>query len=199
MSNSVFPTMPGMKITLRRTPIWKTVSQESVSGRIVTAALMTYPLRQYSLSFEFLRTSGGYSELEQIEAFFNQHRGAFDSWLFNDPDDNAVVDQVFGTGNGAQTAFPLLRSRGGFLEPVQSVAGAPTIKVNGVPAATPGDYALSTTGVVVFNAAPASGAMLTWTGSYYWRCRFVSDSAEFERFMYRLWQLNKIDFKTVKR
>jgi uncharacterized protein (TIGR02217 family) len=198
MSNSVFPDLPGMKITIKRTPIWKTVSQESVSGRVVTAAMMSYPLRQYSLAFEFLRAADGYAELEQIEGFFNAHRGAFDSWLFRDPEDRAVVDQVFGVGNGAQTAFPLVRARGGFLEPVQSVDGSPAIKVDGLPAATPGDYALSTTGVVVFNSPPANGDVLTWTGNYFWRCRFASDSVDFERFLYRLWQLSRVDFRTVK-
>lgn len=198
MSNSVFPDLPGLKIEIKRTPIWKTLKQESASGRVVTAALMTYPLRRYGLSFEFLRSGGGYTELQQVEAFFNQHKGAYESFLFNDPDDNAVVDQVFGTGNGTQTSFPLLRTRGGFSEPVQSVNGVPTIKVNGVTKATPADYTISANGIVVFAVAPPAGHALTWTGSYYWRCRFVNDTSEFERFMFNLWKLNSIDFVTVK-
>ncbi len=64
--------------------------------------------------------------------------------------------------------------------------------------ATPGDYVISSTGQVVFTVAPASGAVLTWTGSYYWRCRFTHDIADFERFAANLWKFNRVEFITVK-
>lgn len=58
------------------------------------------------------------------------------------------------------------------------------------------DYALGSTGIVTFGSpVPLASAVLTWTGTYYNRCRFLSDEAEFERFMYQLWQLKKVQFK----
>lgn len=60
------------------------------------------------------------------------------------------------------------------------------------------DYTLGSNGVVTFGVAPASGAILTWTGSYYRRVRFMEDTADFQQFMYKLWQLKKIEFISLK-
>lgn len=197
MSDAVFPDLPGIKWNIKRAPIWKTLSQESVSGKEMSVALMTYPNRRYSMAYEVLR-AGAEAELETLEGFFNARQGRHDTFLYSDPDDKTVTDQVFGTGNGVTTAFPLARVRGGFTEPVQSVNGAPTIKVAGVTKATPADYTISTLGVVNFVVAPANGAALTWTGNYYWRCKFLQDIAEFDQFLKDLWQLQRLEFRTVK-
>jgi hypothetical protein len=53
------------------------------------------------------------------------------------------------------------------------------------------------TGVLVFEQAPAVAATLSWSGQYYWRCRFLQDSADFKRLMQGLWQLGAWDFVTV--
>lgn len=126
MSDAVFPTLPGVKWNVKRTPIWKTLSEESVSGKEASVALMTYPLRCYTLSYELLR-AGALAELEQLEGFFNARRGRHDTFLYSDPDDNSVTEQAIGSGNGVSVSFPLVRTRGGFTEPVQSVQGFPTI------------------------------------------------------------------------
>ena len=36
-----------------------------------------------------------------------------------------------------------------------------------------GAGATSSTGMVTFVTAPAAAAALTWTGAFYWRCRFL--------------------------
>ena len=197
MSDVVFPVLPGLKWNIKRTSIWKTLSEESVSGKEMSVALMTYPNRRYSLAYEVLR-AGSLGEVQTLEGFFNARQGRHDTFLYTDPDDKTVTDQAFGTGNGTTTAFPLLRTRGGFNEPVQSLNGAPTIKVAGVAKATPADYTISTLGVVNFAAAPANGAALTWTGNYYWRCKFLQDITEFDQFLKDLWQLQRLEFRTWK-
>ncbi|MDP3124609.1 MAG: DUF2460 domain-containing protein [Thiobacillus sp.] len=126
MSDAVFPTLPGIKWNVKRTPMWNTLSEESVSGKEASVALMTYPLRKITLAYELLR-AGALAELEQLEGFFNARRGKHDTFLYNDPDDNTVTDQSFGTGNGTTPSFALARTRGGFTEPVQSLNGNPTI------------------------------------------------------------------------
>ena len=50
--------------------------------------------------------------------FFLQLQGQFGTFLYTDPDDNAVTGQAFATGDGATTSFTMMRSLGGFLEPV---------------------------------------------------------------------------------
>jgi hypothetical protein len=378
MSNSVFPSLPGLTWGTTKTPEWKTIVQESVSGKELAASLMTYPRWTYTLSYEFLR-SGAQTELQTLVGFFNARRGKFDDFLYTDPDDNAVTSQQFGTGDGTSTVFALVRTYGGFTEPVQNINGTPSVyktdwqgtqlqyttprtnlllqsstfdnsawtksgaiavtanastapdgtitadSVNdtdtanpaliseqtsasypagtqfacsiyikqgtstkstfncyatgdtetnafvtwsgGVPSVTLGtltsmgsgwyrwtivvtsgvtgtfnyrfwptdrasssltgsiylwgaqceisatstsyiattiatvtvtDYSLSSLGVATFSPAPASGAVLTWTGSYYWRVRFLQDSSEFTNFMQQLYSAKKISFKTVK-
>lgn len=57
------------------------------------------------------------------------------------------------------------------------------------------DFTVSSVGVVTFTAAPASGATLTWTGSYYYRVRFELDTVDFERFLWQLWNARSINLR----
>lgn len=56
------------------------------------------------------------------------------------------------------------------------------------------DYTLSASGLVTFANTPATAAILTWTGNFYYRVRFSADSADFNEFMYQLWDLKKLSF-----
>lgn len=197
MSDAVYPDLPGLKWPIRRTHIWKTLKAESVSGKEFSIAMMTHPLRRYTLSYEVLR-AGAEAELQTIEGFFNLRQGSHDTFLYEDPDDHTVTSQTFGTGNGSKTQFFLVRTRGSFTEPVQSLNGAPVIKLDGVTKAAGVDYTLSSLGVVTFAMPPAPGAALTWSGTYYWRCKFLQDTADFDQFLKDLWQLGRVEFRTVK-
>jgi uncharacterized protein (TIGR02217 family) len=198
MSNAVFPTLPGLKWDVKKTPIWHTRIQAAASGKELRAALMSYPLWKFSLAYEVLRADVAYSELQTLMGFFNARNGSFDDFLYTDPDDNSVTDQQFGIGNGTATAFQLTRPYGGFAEPIQNVNVLTNIKKGGVVQNNPTDYTISSTGVVTFTVAPANGAVLTWSGTYYFRVRFLQDMAEFNQFMYRLWELQQLEFQSVK-
>lgn len=189
MSSAVFPTLPGLSWNVARTPEFNTKTFRAVSGKEVRAAFMAYPLWNYSLSFEFLRKGGGFSELDQLAGFFLARQGSFDSFLYSDPDFNSVTDQNIGTGDGVTTQFQLLRSTSGFIEPVQNVNVLTNIKDNATPTTA---YTINSTGLVTFTSAPASGHALTWTGTYYNRCRFLQDMAEFNQFMYGLHELKTL-------
>lgn len=197
MSNAVFPILPGLSWGVRKTPVWKTVTHESVSGMELRTALMTYPRYRISLSFEVLRAGQGNTELQQLVGFFNARRGSWDDFLWLDPDDNTVTAIGFGTGDGATKTFTLSRPFGGFLEPVQDFASAPAVYVAGALKVAPADYSIAN-GKCTFVSAPAMGAALTWTGQFYKRVRFQRDEAEFEAFMKDLWAAKKIDLITVK-
>jgi len=52
--------------------------------------------------------------------------------------------------------------------------------------------------LLTFVTPPSTGLVITADFSYWFRCRFVDDSYDFENFMYRLWQLKKLTFISVR-
>lgn len=191
MTDAVFPVLPGLKWSGSKSPIWSTAVQQSTSGCEVRAALYANPLWKFSLSYEFLRDDAS-QELQQIIGLFNRCKGQFRPFLYRDPTDCTVTDQRFGTGNGVQRTFQLVRSIGGFAEPVAAVAGTPLILAGG--SAVTG---FSIDGGTVTFASPPSGA-LSWSGEFYYRCRFLEDTLTFENFLYRLWELKSLEFRSVR-
>ena len=198
MGNVVFPSFPGLKWDVVKEPGFTTKVQRAVSGFELRASFQAYPLWTYSLAYEVLRADQVTLELQKLMGFFLARQGQFDSFLYTDPDDNTVTDMQFGTGDGATVAFQLTRALGAggftFIEPVQNLNGAVVnIKDNGSVVAG-ANYTVSATGLVTFTTAPASGHVLTWSGSYYFRVRFLQDVAAFSQFMQRLWELKKLEF-----
>ena len=47
-------------------------------------------------------------------------------------------------------------------------------------------------GVITFSVAPAAGAVLTWSGSFYRRCRFDGDKLDTTRFLTGLWEAKRV-------
>lgn len=183
---------------LVRTPEFSTTTIGSVSGREFRCANYAFPRVTYKLKYELLRDTAAATDFRTLAGFFNSRQGSFDTFLFNDADDNTATAQVFGIGDGTSKTFQLVRTLGGFVEPIYDMNSAPTIYVNGVAKALTTDYTINATGGVTFVAAPGAGLSITWTGTYYWRCRFVADSLDFEKFMNTFWQLGKVEFKVVK-
>ncbi|OIR10972.1 hypothetical protein GALL_71430 [mine drainage metagenome] len=194
MSNNVFPILPGLAWNIHKRPTWKTRIQRSVGGWETRVAQQLYPIWEFELPYEFLRSAGGYSELQTLMGFYLARQGSFDNFLYTDSSDSSVTAQQFGTGDGATVAFQLSRPYGGFAEPVQNINGTPAIYVNGTLKTAGTDYNINSTGLVTFTAAPANGAVLTWTGNYYYRVRFAEDNADFTNVMNNLWELKKLNF-----
>ena len=88
MSDVLFPELPGLEWDLSKKPVFNTKIMESVNGRELRASYQAVPKYEISLSFAFLRESKGRNELQQLESFFIERRGAFDSFLFKMPDDS---------------------------------------------------------------------------------------------------------------
>ena len=91
MSNLVFPTMAGLDIAIKRTPVYATKVQTASSGKEMRASFQSTPRFRYSLPLNFLRQAvlnmDG-DEAAQLLAFFGAHKGTWDSfWL---PDAMAV-------------------------------------------------------------------------------------------------------------
>lgn len=188
MSNAVFPTFAGIAWPVKRKAMFNTKVLTAKTGREFRASFTSYPTYTIDLSFEYLSLT----DWKALLGFFNLRRGRFDSFLFEDANDKSVVAQSFGTGNGTQTVFQLVRTLGGFTEPCENINGTPSIYLNGVLQAS--GYTISSTGVVTFSAAPANTVAITWTGSYYWRVRFEQDSSEFEENMKHFFANKKLAF-----
>lgn len=136
MSNWRFPLnpgeIPGVNISIERSPIYATGVQVSSSGKEQRAQFQTYPRYKYHASFEFTRTATGnatFTEFQQLLAMLQMHQGQFDNFLLDDPEDDAVTAHGFGVGDGSTTAFQLQRTMGG---PRIDYAG--TLAIRNVPA-----------------------------------------------------------------
>jgi uncharacterized protein (TIGR02217 family) len=191
MSNYVFPVLPGLGWSVIKTPKWSTKIQQAVSGKELRSAWFSAPKYNFKLTYEILRGDSVNLELQTLLGFFNARQGSFDSFLYVDPNDNSVTAQSIGIGNGTQTVFALVRSFGGNVEPVMNINAIGGIYLNG---AATSAYTVDGYGNVTFATAPASGVAITWTGTYYYRCRFVKDTSDFDNFMYQLWQLKELEF-----
>lgn len=198
MGNAVFPEFPGLKWGRKKTAVWSTGTQKSASGREFRTAYYTYPQWRFSLSFEVLRTKASVNELEKLAGFFNARKGSFESFLYEDPADNAVTDQPVGNTVQGVARYQLVRSMGGFIEPVSAVKERPAVKVGDTALAYGRDYTVTDKGVLVFNTPQPPGRPITWTGGFYFRVRFTSDTVDFENVLGSLWAAKKIEFTSVK-
>lgn len=195
---NVFPYTVGQTFLQRKVPLWSTDVKTSVSGKERRRALWSYPVWRYSVAYNVLRDGPSNLDLQRIYAFFNSMQGQAGQFLFFDRGDNTVSDQFFGTGDGSTTVFQATRSItvGGIscTEPVFAFEGPPVVRVNG--AAT--GITVLANGRLQFASAPANGALLTWSGGYYFVCRFENDELDISQLMEGLWEGRGVDFRTVK-
>ncbi len=66
-----------------------------------------------------------------------------------------------------------------------------------LPAVNDTGWSIGATGIVTFNDAPANAAALTWTGSFYYRCRFDADHYDWKKIVPGFWSASKISFTEV--
>lgn len=132
----------------------------------------------------------GEAEVETLLAFFRARRGAAIGFRFRDPYDfsssgmtgtSAATDQVIGTGDGATTTFPLVKTYGTGEQRriTRPVAGSVSIAVGGVEQST--GWSLEALGQVVFVTPPAAGAAITAGYLFDVPVRFADDKLEVHR------------------
>src|SRR3954451_6819814 len=206
---AIFPALPGLGWSVTKTPRFTGRIQNAISGRELRVLDQVNPIWTWTLTYSLLRdrwdaraVTGpgiGYDELRTLAGFLLQQQGTFRPFLFDDPTDNTVADQVVRTGDGSTHAFQLVRSMGGFAEPITALNVVRAIRCNGI-RQDPARYAVdSETGLVTFTTSPAAGQIIAADFTYRFRVRFAQDSAEFENFMYQLWQLKQIKLQSVLR
>lgn len=111
-----------------------------------------------------------------VKAAFRATGGGEDSFDFKDWGEFQATAELIGIGDGAETVFPLIKTYAfgsrsherRIYRPVSAIS----IKADDV-TVDPGDYTVDyELGTVTFDAAPAIGVELTWTGEFNVPVRF---------------------------
>ncbi|HEU5067488.1 MAG TPA: DUF2460 domain-containing protein [Sphingomicrobium sp.] len=132
----------------------------------------------------------GDAEVETLLGFFRARRGAAIGFRFRDPYDfssngmtgtPAATDQVIGTGDGATTAFPLMKTYGTGEQRriTRPVAGSVSVAVAGAEQST--GWSLEPLGQIAFGSPPAAGATITAGYLFDVPVRFAEDKLEVHR------------------
>lgn len=196
MSNAQFPDLPGRLWDIGKSPRFNTKTLTSVNMTEYRAAFSASPIYHFGFSYDVLRDGAQpdgvtYDELRELMGFYMQRLGRWDSFLYDDPGDNATTNSVFGMGDGNTPTFKLARTLGGFSERVANINDILNVSVANTPTTA---YDVDTLGVVTFETPPAANAVLTWSGTYYYRCRFSNDNLDFTQFMPKMWALQMLEF-----
>ena len=206
---AIFPALPGLGWSVTKTPRFAGRIQNAISGRELRVLDQVNPIWTWTLTYSLLRDrwdaraatgpGAGYDELRTLAGFFLQQQGTFRPFLFDDPTDNTVADQVWAPATAARWRFSSCAAWAGSpsRSPRPNVVSA--IRFNGVRQDPAGYTVDSETGLVTFTTPPPAGQIITADFTYRFRVRFAEDSAEFENFMYQLWQLKQIKLQSVLR
>jgi uncharacterized protein (TIGR02217 family) len=203
---ALFPSLPGLGWSVTKSAKFATRIQRAVNGRELRALDQPSPIWSWTLTYPLLRDkwdtrAGGlgtaYDELRTLAGFFLQQQGAFQPFLFDDPSDRAATTQLLGTGDSSATVYQLVRTMGGFAEPITAPNLVSAIYFDGVLQPAAGYSVDNTTGLVTFATPPPAGQAIAADFTYYFRARFSDDTAEFENFMLQLWQARQIKLQSV--
>jgi uncharacterized protein (TIGR02217 family) len=215
----LFPTFDGYSFNAVRRPMWSTELQTHQSGREVRFNYWDTPLYEWDLTFSVLHDfQYGFptvipSELRRLAGFFGAVQGSLLSFLYLDPDDNMVLGQPIGIGDGTTTTFLIVRTFGDptygatVTEPVGGLATSSfNLYLNGVLQPTSSySFAGSTLGnnVVVFGLPPAPSVVITVDlQPFYFLVRFKEDTLDFEKFSgvpgAGFWAVKKLTLHSVR-
>jgi hypothetical protein len=182
MSTPVFDTTIPLGLTgggFKKTPRFNNLRQKTASGKMTVLSLMPYAGWDFEVDIPFFGQS-------VFDAFLGVYMASCGGeFLFTDPQDNTVsgtsgtmlnvtpgaVAPMGQQGDGTSTKFQLARVIGQGIDVLQNVT-VTALKVNGVTVTG----SVDSNGVVTFDAAPAGGATLSWTGSFQYRVQFSEDT-----------------------
>jgi hypothetical protein len=204
VSDEIFPELPGLQWEATKKPVFHTKIMQSVNGRELRASYQAVPTYEIGLSFDFLREWQDKQELQQLESFFIERRGAFDSFLYKFPEDHDYQCEF--VGDGLTTVFQLYKQMGKQKIPITNVEafGSKLMWNENHPVFmwstgnselmwTKDYYDVQNNGLVIFDSPPAIGQIIYIEGMFYYRCRFAEDEQEYTHFMHKLWKAKQVD------
>jgi uncharacterized protein (TIGR02217 family) len=194
MSLAVFPRLDGLEWNINRRSDFKTSIFEALSGKESRFKLRQTPKTTFKLSYEFLIEDNAEQQMTQLLSFMYNRCGSYGAFLYEDENDCSVSNHYCGVsaGSGAPNPFQLTRTQGELTEAVENLNGEPTIYVNGNVQETT-VYSITNTGLITFTN-PTEGKAISWTGRYYYRCRFLQDGYDFTQLMKDLHECREIEF-----
>ena len=175
---------PGISLGSRGGPERKTVVVSMAAGHEQRNQQWADSRRRYDAGYGVKTVD----DLYEVIAFFEERRGRLSAFRWKDWSDyrsgrpgDAVTatDQQIGTGDGAKTAFQLIKTYGSAFNPYERaitkpVAGTVVIALNGV--LQGGGYTVDhSTGLVTFDAAPGIGVVVTAGFEFDVPARFDTD------------------------
>lgn len=197
---------------------YSTILQTPQSQRHPAAAtLQKGVIYELELSYEFLKNKGlTYSDdMAYIEDFFEACRGGY-GWFTFDPsqlnlcsmsvveDPTKLRNGFFGIGDGSTKTFPLWRSTSALgnstatcCELIQKVTLLGGVYQNGVVIPSAGYSLANFPAQITFTAAPPTGTVLTWAGTYSYLCKFSEDLLDLNEFLYQFWELKSLKLDTI--
>ncbi len=199
MTLPVFPALPGQGFATKR-PIAASLVAEHESGRSVRTALYG-DLYEFEVGFDGLAADGTQNpglagqSLQTLLGLYLQCGGAFGTFLYTDPNDNTAIDQAIAVGDGATTAFEIVRSVGAATDTVSYVTSISAVTLNGGAAS---NWSLFPPNVLELSTPPAPGVLIAASFSYAFQCRFLDDSMDFENFMKNLWSSKSVKFRSLR-
>ncbi|WP_336932390.1 DUF2460 domain-containing protein [Acinetobacter bereziniae] len=204
MSDELFPELPGLEWGLTKTPIFNTKIMTSVNGRELRASYQAVPKYEISMSFAFLRENKERDELQQLEGFYLDRRGSFDSFLYKMPDDNQFTCTVIGDGKSKKLQlFKSIGSRQELISHTKPQLSEDPLMWNSVSSQkmwsiSKNDmwnllFGIGKDGFVELPTPLALGQQLTISGTFYYRCRFKDDEQQYTNFMSKLWKASKVE------
>lgn len=205
--------LPGLAFSAKWSPeFFNAPTQTTSTGADIDLALAQTPLHRFELTYDFLRdrwfSARASLEFRTMMGFFLMLGGSVGRFLFRNADDNFVAAQQIGTGDGSTTSFgPVSRSFGanGYYgsEPVGMIDTARPLLVRLGDIAQPASLWTLNTATplnqnLTFESAPPEGTPVYLDFSYFYYCKFPDNTNTFEKFMDRLWLLQKISIKSCR-
>lgn len=210
-----YPIMPALHgYSIHKRPTFATTVRVPRSGREVTRFQQTLPLWEFELVYEVLGDQtqnstlssyfSGRTEFQQIAGLFAACGGEYGFFYFEDLSDNSRDQQPLGLGDGVTTDFRLLRTISyGDIEYTEPVGGinldeSIVVYVNDIAVPQLGNWGISADlRFLVFDTPPAAPLSIKITFYYRYLCRFISNEAEFEEFLYNRWTQKGLRFRSI--
>lgn len=191
--SAIYPTLPGKTFGTVKSPTFSTNVQTANGGSETRIENWPWPRWKIKLVYNFLRDTAAANEFRTLLGFFLQMKGAAKSFLFVDPDDYVASGQTIAVGDGSTRGFTMVRTFGGFVEPVWAITALTAVYLDGVPTAA---YSLSGN-TLTMNAAPGNGVVLAADFTFAFVVRFQDDHVDPEKFAYRLWSLGEVNLYSL--
>ncbi len=187
--NLIYPELPGLVFPIARRPTFTTALRAATSQREVRLPMLKRGILEIDLQYEVMTEA----HVHALLGLFMRARGGCESFLFRDPGDSSCTLEAVATGDAVTTVFPLQRNLGASARAIDQVNAVSDVRVNGVSVA----FAASLPRNIVLATAPASGAVVSASFTYYWRVYFADDALRLEEFMSKLYGTKSVRLRSA--